>query len=614
MFSIRFMVLLSAFVLSIRGNAQVDSLVPGSTCWAKPTVWGNNFANYTLYRPMDFHVDGYANSYMASYRSIGNSSSGIAQYEYEVTKFDSTGAIVWTIRPNALLNLTLINDFRTAYVTGITADANKNVYITGFFASKKMIFDSLVFNYNTSANRGFVAKLDSNGTYRWVTIQDGTGNYRSGTSIICSGNLLYIGMYGGGTVYTPDGNSNTIGQMAVLVMDVFGSYVTNYSFANGGSIVSVAAEMTTTTSQTCHYIPVCPMIKRAPSGKIIVAGRTSDFVLLGTTYYYCPYPSFCNTYCMVLDTATGFQPPFFISYRDRFYDNYELQRIEMKPVFAIDASDNIYYTDHWEEVTTQQGSYEVVFLPDGTVLAGTTQAASCILKYNLTGQLLWSSIHSDITFSSIENTASGIYYFGSYRGGLLIRSQNGDSFAYGQNNGIQDLFVAKSDVNGNFQYVSPFGGNNIDIAYFIRKSPCSENFYLTGLQSQFLITFNQQQTIQQTQGNRVFVLKHSPASACLDPVCVIPSGINEEAQKDATHVPALYPVPAGGFIYADKIEQGNYTIRITDVNGRVFASENSYISGPHGISLSGLPAGIYFIHFTGEQQNYTGRFMVAGTD
>lgn len=603
------------FTSAIPVIAQVDSLVPGNSCWAKPTVWGSNFADYTMYRPLDFHVDGYSNSYLASSRSIGNNSVGMARYEYEITKFDSTGAIVWTIQPNAVITYTTLDDFRTAYVTGITTDVNKNVYITGFFSSEKMIFDSIEFNYNAAVNRGFVAKLDSNGTYRWVTILDGLAGYRSGTSIACSGNRLYVGMYGGGTVHTPDGNSNTIGQMAVLVMDVFGSYITNFSYANAPNDTQpIACELTTSSTQTCHYIPTSPAIQRAPSGKIIILGRTSQYITIGTTNYFCPYPSFCNTYCMVLDTATGFQPPFYISYRDRFYDNYELQKIEKKPVFAIDASDNIYYTDHWEEVTTQQGSYETVFLPDGTVLAGTTQAASCILKYNLTGQLLWSSIHSDITFSSIENTASGIYYFGSYRGGLLIRSQNGDSFAYGQNNGIQDLFVAKSDVNGNFQYVSPFGGNNIDIAYFIRKSPCSENFYLTGLQSHFLITFNQQQTIQQTQGNRVFVLKHSPASACLDPVCVIPSGIHEDATTDATHVPALYPVPAGGFIYADKIEQGNYTIRITDVNGRVFASETSYISGPHGISLSGLPAGIYFIHFTGEQQNYTGRFIVAGTD
>lgn len=602
------------FTSAIPATAQIDSLVPGTTCWAKPTVWGSNNADYTMYRPLDYHVDGYANSYLASSRSIGTNSVGMARYEYEITKFDSTGAIVWTIRPNAVITYTTLDDFRTAYVTGITTDVNKNVYITGFFSSEKMIFDSIEFNYNAAVNRGFVAKLDSNGTYRWVTVLDGLAGYRSGTSITCSGNRLYVGMYGGGTVHTPDGNSNTIGQMAVLVVDVFGSYVTNYSYANGPNDTQpTACELTTSSTQTCHYIPTSPVIQRAPSGKIIILGRTSQYITIGTTNYFCPYPTFCNTYCLVLDTATGFQPPFYISYRNNFYESYELQRIEKRPVFTVDAADNIYYTDHWEENYIQQvGDYENVFLPDGTVLSADTARGSCIIKYNSAGQFLWSSVHSDITWSSMVNTASGIYYYGAYRGGLLIRSQNGDSLVYSQNNGFQDLFVAKSDANGNFQYVSPFGGNNIDIAYFIRKSPCSENFYITGLQSHFLITFNQQQTIQQTQGNRVFVLKHSPASACFDPVCVIPSGINDHTSTSV--VPALYPVPAEGFIYADKLEQGNYTIRITDVNGRLFAAETSYISSTHQVGLAGLPVGVYFIHFTGEKQNYTGRFVIAGTD
>lgn len=608
----RYLFVLLAFSPVFESKGQIATTIPGNTCWATPTAFGSNYADYTNYRPLDFHVDGYSNSYVAAYKYIGTDFNGLSRYEYNITKFDSTGAVVWNKNQNAVVNYVPTDYFRTAFVTGITSDANENTYVTGFFASEKIIFDSIVFNYGSSANRGFIARLDSNGVFRWVAILDGGGNYCSGTSIACSGNKLYVGVSaaGGMNIHTPDGNTNALGKMAVVEMDVFGSFITDYSYTNGlNDSRPIVFDPTTASTQLCHYIPTSPVIEIAPSGKIFVVGRTSNYITVGQTNYVGPYPTYCNTYCLVLDTATGFQPPFYMSYRSHFFDSYELQRIEKKPVFAVDASDNIYYVDHWEDIFTQLEGYETVFLPNSTVLAGTDPASSCILKYNSAGQLLWNSIHSDITWSSVVSNSAGVYFYGSYRDSLLIRSRNGDSLLYQTNNGYQNVFVAKADTAGNFQYVSPFGGNDKDIAYFIRKSPCSDNFYIAGLQSYFLITFNQQQVIQATQAHRMFVLKHSPSASCYDPVCVIPSGIEDPAQTPHQEL-SLFPIPAKELINVADLPQGSYTIRITDVKGQLLSEESRFISGTHPVKLPVLEDGIYLLSFVSQTHFYAGRFII----
>ncbi|MFP5039847.1 SBBP repeat-containing protein [Parasediminibacterium sp. JCM 36343] len=124
----------------------------------------------TGYGPTSFKCVAYdkrGNIYAAgSFRDTATFDNGtkLVSTEYSedivIAKFDRKGKTIWAKKAGGR------HDIETAH--DIAVDSNNNVYIVGF-AQGNAKFDNIIINQDTAAGEhGFLAKLDSNGNYKWV--------------------------------------------------------------------------------------------------------------------------------------------------------------------------------------------------------------------------------------------------------------------------------------------------------------------------------------------------------------------------------------------------------------------------------------------------------------
>jgi hypothetical protein len=307
----------------------------------------------------------------------------------------------------------------------------------------------------------------------------------------------------------------------------------------------------------------------------------------------------------------GWQNAFPLCYDDKTFNGSDaLEQIDKAPVFAADDSDNLFFADHWENIPNAP---ETIYLNNGMPLQGTTAAASAILKFSPAGQLLWKSIHSDIRWSSLELNSNGMYYYGTFADTLIIRSRNGDSTFSVIPQWDQNFFIAASDTSGNFQWVSPFGGSDLDISYHLRVSQCSDNFYFIGLQSDTAIVYNHTNSFTVGQPNRMFAAKQSPASICIDPICVFTTGIEQDTSENSI---SLFPNPANETItiFFKGIFSGPVAIEIFDISGRKLLSSSQFISGSDQlitVNTGEFSEGMYVLSVTTAQKTAAEKIIIS---
>lgn len=583
---------------------QIDSIAPGSLCMSSGTNLGSATNQYMLYKPLDFCVDGFGNSYTAGYRQ-GPNILGNHTFEMHLTKFDSAGNIIWQ-KIHSATSYSTNDNYRSTFITAVEADSNKNVYISGSCATEKLILDTITLTFGNNNQRGFVAKLDSTGTFVWVVVFVTSGLYMAVTDLELSDNRLYASVYAGGVMRLPGGQSLNMGPNPnITELTTNGEYIRRYSYKVTQLNPSFAFfNADPTWSGFYTQIQVSPRLKLSPSGNIAVVGRYEYDVIFGNDTVNIPNSiGMTNTFCALLDTNSGWINAYNICYTQKDYDANIYRRIERMPVFTVDGEDNIYYADSWQKIwTSPNGDHDTLFFPDGTPIEGTTPSASVIMSYDPFGQILWSSIHSDISWSTLEIGGAGFYAYGTYSDTLLIRSASSiDSVLYPSINGVQNLVVASSDLNGMFIWVTAYGGTNMDFSYHLRKSPCSDNFITLGLQSSVAIEYNQYDTVTVPLADRIHIIKHSPTSACFDLPCwhvtpPIPMNLLE------SHGSAwqIYPNPSSGCFYiSNEAAHANYIIYT--ITGQVVRSYSLPSSSTTLIDLSMQAPGIYFVRiFDGE--------------
>ncbi len=72
----------------------------------------------------------------------------------------------------------------------------------------------------------------------------------------------------------------------------------------------------------------------------------------------------------------------------------------------------------------------------------------------------------------------------------------------------------------------------------------------------------------------------------------------------------IYPNPANDKINLNGISEGNYTLRISNINGELMHSSNVLISGNSNFEfdIKSLPSGAYVLELKNSSQSYTGKF------
>ena len=140
---------------------------------------------------------------------------------------------------------------------------------------------------------------------------------------------------------------------------------------------------------------------------------------------------------------------------------------------AVDSSNNVYITGHFQSSTINFGGGELT-----NAHAGWSDIF--LAKFDSNGNHLWSRSFggdsSDEAYSVSVDSSGNIYIAGfftsstiDFGGGVLTNTKIGYS----------DIFIAKFDSNGKHLWSNSFGGNGTDIvrSIFVDKS---DNLYITG--------------------------------------------------------------------------------------------------------------------------------------
>ena len=104
-----------------------------------------------------------------------------------IAKYDSSGNVIW---------VKSISGSKSDIGTSIAIDMNYNVYITGYFESLSLNFDSIIlYNTNSAWSDAFIAKYDSSGNVLWVKSVVGTNSDLCNDIAIDNNDNLYVTGY-----------------------------------------------------------------------------------------------------------------------------------------------------------------------------------------------------------------------------------------------------------------------------------------------------------------------------------------------------------------------------------------------------------------------------------
>jgi len=163
----------------------------GNILWAKE--YGDGSITYDICTDLDgnIYVAGWFSTSTSMFGSFTLTNSAPNYSEIFIMKLDSSGNVLWAQSAQGNYH---------EMTSGIAVDQEKNVFVTGYYAS-----DSIQFGSTTIHNNGyhdiFITKLDSNGTFLWTS---GVGDhYNDWPNAICtdpSGNAYITGYFSSASI------------------------------------------------------------------------------------------------------------------------------------------------------------------------------------------------------------------------------------------------------------------------------------------------------------------------------------------------------------------------------------------------------------------------------
>jgi uncharacterized delta-60 repeat protein len=400
----------------------------------------------------------------------GNTLTGSS--DYFVTKYDSTGAKVWTKQLGVASKYT--------YGKGVATDSSGNIFVAGY------TLGGLAGNTLTGTQDFFVSKYDSTGTRVW-TKQLGVASHvtnANGVATDSSGNIYVSGYTDGGL----DGNTLT---------GTTGFFVTKYD-STGSKLWT--RQLGVASSTTYSY-----GVAADSSGNCFAAGFTQGGLdgntLTGTRdFFVTKYdstgaktwtnqlgglaPTNVAITASTLDssgnlyitgtTNGGLDGNTQTGFSDFFVSKYDSTGVKQwtkqlggnsahvwSNAIATDSSGNVFiagYTDTGLDGNTQTGAYDFF-----------------VTKYDSTGAKIWTrqlGVASQSTYGyGVATDSSGNIYVAGYTTGGL----DGNTLT-----GSQDLFITKYNSAGVKQWTKQLGAASAYVAVYAAATDSSGNIFVTG--------------------------------------------------------------------------------------------------------------------------------------
>jgi hypothetical protein len=309
-------------------------------------------------------------------------------YDIFIAKYDANGNVQWANGHGG-----------TSIDVGldIASDASANVFVTGYFQSPTVPFDTTTLT-NAGSNDIFITKYNANGNLQWVTGSGGTGNDEPlGIAVDPSGNISVIGSFTSSML--------SFGTTTLTNVDSFDIFVAKFG--------------------VCTPAPFSQNLAICPGGSITVGTHT---YFSSGTYVDTLAGNLCDsivtTYLTIASTYDTIQNITIAQGDTAFVGNsfYTIQGIYADTLMAMNGCDSIIHTN----LTVLMGVGELLDQPDlfiypnpahGTLNISFTvnhEEMNGITISNLFGQEVFSWMHpypnKNKLQVDISNLPAGIYF------------------------------------------------------------------------------------------------------------------------------------------------------------------------------------------------------------
>jgi len=379
--------------------------------------------------------------------------------EMYVAKYNSNGELIYVFTDGSPNSIESPN--------GITSDADGNIYIIGKF-SENVVFGDETNSVSLSSVGSydiFISKYNSANELIWAkSIGSSDADYSSALHLDEQGNIFVSGAYGDDVTFFDDTNPITINSNGSDDM-FFAKYNNDgeLQFARGYG------------DSSPEY---CKGISTDENGNIYIAGSFNGNLNLDGTVLESPGGA--NIFIAKADSNAN------IIWTKNIGDDYNSTAEEIK----IDNAGNIYVIGR---ITG-----DVVFGEDANQvsISITTPSDAFIAKYDNLGNFKWVetargeglNIGQNITIDSNDN----IYIEGIFSEELFLGSGENETSIIGSGGG--DMFVAKYNSFGTFQWAQKMGGINNDSSTDITVDSES-NCYISGMYNETGDFYGNNQTI-----------------------------------------------------------------------------------------------------------------------
>jgi hypothetical protein len=321
------------------------------------------------------------------------------------------------------------------YINGISLDSAGNCYVTGYYASSAQ-FGSTTLSCN-GYDDIFVAKLDSLGSWQWVASAGGIDRDAAwGVSCDYAGNVYVAGSFIGEVAFG-DSVLTSAGQKDGYAAKLDSNGNWQWASRIGGTYDDYVYGITTDYLGNCYITGAFKTNGSAGSINLVCRGQEDIFIAK-----LSPSGSF-----VWAKSAGG-------------------MNVDEGCAIAVDST-YCYVTGRFESSATF----------GTTVLQSAGDKDIFVCKLNLNGSFIWTKKAGgsgvDTGAGICADGTGKIYLVGSYQYSLYVGS------TYIMSNGYSDILVTQMDADGNFIWALEAGGLEVDYGKAI-SIDADGNIFLTG--------------------------------------------------------------------------------------------------------------------------------------